>query len=398
MNNKKSRKEYSSSPKPTTMFDDLNDEMVTNISGFTGKSIPLNKYSYDQFSCTPTPTKYRVLKQIDQDCPLEAMYQENGTRCCTSSIETDDEIIKKERSRRYMTLLQRVSFGISPQNYALIPLKLKRILSWIKNLMSSEFTPVVSQEFASIKLDEDDEYIYDIVKLVLMTHSNTVVNLSTPLGISNIVKNKGRNKSFTIDPSYKTYKKFINILNDIGTEHVNAGLVDVGTKNVTKLPPLRAIAVDILDRGRQLFDINDIVEYFIEGNKREWEQESLKIGSGPRGVVKIKDKFDNFVFRLVKACHSGIIKNRERMIEVEFQNDDIVNTGEIDGYARVDVVSISSLADKLYDEMNGDSKYIIEESRFQITYPYVDVNGGNQKMEVVIEYKNSIFVMLMASN
>ena len=105
--------------------------------------------------CTPTGTRYRTLPNSESACPPEARNMDSETGCCTND---------HPESVKYIRALYSVFANARTQQE--FPPKLKIILGWIKNNMTSA-------PDSSVRLEMAHANTLDIVKLAVMTRSET---------------------------------------------------------------------------------------------------------------------------------------------------------------------------------------------------------------------------------
>lgn len=392
-------------------FSDLSDDLQVTVNAFTGKSNILNRYMRSEFTCKPTSTKYRSLQTPGEECPPWSPNKEQKTRCCSSSLEDDDEDAAVEKiNNGYIMNIRNILNGTLVRTSS--PLSLKRIVAWINNVLRIPDSQTPTSFTDNIELEEDDKYIYDMVKLVLMTRSTTSVSMiSTPTNYKIVSKGLHGDPngimSLVLNPKYKIYDGLVEVLNNVGVDHLTISLKSVEESKIVSFKPFKATSVQVVNGTEDIpFDIYDILDHFNKGNEMGWNQRTFYLRNKLKSAMKSGASFVEFIDRLVDVFEEGIKKDSSADYRsVTFSIDKFFDLPE--GYENPSLPSLFEYVQHLVKLKQGGipgsfrtipgipGTYSNSDDKYYMTYKYIDFENKEKTMEVTIMDSFGTFSIMM---
>lgn len=337
------------------------------------------------YTCRPTPLRYRVLGNPEEPCPLEAKLNEPGPSLCCTSRRTGDETTNGE-SLAYLRMLNQVFRRIPLQNRARIPPNSRRVMKWIENLMETPEIP--GNPSPNIMLDTQDPQFLSIVKLVLVTASTVHVRARENNADFPIVQH-GNAVHFVYELS-SVNSLLLQAVNEVGVE----GAYFTPTLHTPATPtspiyPVRAESTRVytLDGLMAPIDLAEIVSHIEIANILGWDVRNLRVDH--EAVVGATTSTISQCLRLVQAFKN--FRAHGQTVRIKVGNPRVVPLG----FSTVHFNPNDMLAfvTTLLDSVNGTNLLVSPHHSYSFNYSYADSMGINRTNGINVQYWSDFEVL-----
>ena len=230
--------------------------------------------------CTPTDASYRVVRNADTSCPVEARFEEktrfgNQGMCCTSRRGTESH----PDSLDFFRALRKISVNVPPGTDFTFPPSLARVIEWVNRPENT------SDMGGDIRITTEHERFLEILKFAMMTGTTTDVFVAQ--GVTDVLHWGGHKKFDLPGLSAQILQLGSPILvgaaravNDVGVGFVSFEVSDSLTGQLVAVPPLRAARVLVEDPERvSCVDLANVVAHFDAGRDKRWIQRVFDVGT-----------------------------------------------------------------------------------------------------------------------
>lgn len=321
----------------------LPDDVMIDIIESSNKTAWWNKDLNKTYNCPSTNERYRVLKQNNRGCPMEARIKERDSLCCTSreSPETDSH----PESLEFLRTLRDIYLANpgSPDN---MPRHLKRVLGWLTQ--PSNNSDVLNVEVSGLVkiVDTHNERFLDILKFAMMIKSDIQIYGFGQANDNDISWTRSKLfLNFRISPHL--YRDIIRVVNDVATVKEVIIMTNPGVK--VDVIPINTPKLYILGSG--FVDILDIANHLERGIDNIWNLS--EINGDFFGIMRpntdMVRKLHDIVLHMINQPSLQALQSRKQEVRIVLDGQNVPN-----GYVPVTFVqsTVGDIASQLKQSMS----------------------------------------------
>lgn len=305
------------------------DQQAEDFSNFVENDAMLKTASYREkprtLGCTPTDESYRVLRNTDTSCPLEARFQEKTPRgkqglCCTSKMGKTPH----PESLEFFRALRKVYVNTQPGKHDMLPASLARVLHWVNN--SSQ----ISDTGGDIRVTTEHERFMEILKFAMMTETTTEVVVAQGMSevlkwgryLKKVLEIPGVGLSIqTLQLGNPVLTNVYKVVNEVGVGFVSSEVNEPSDGQLVHVPPLRATRVVVGDSENvSCVDLADIAAHFEAGKNNRWIQRMFYVSTFT--VVKSTTSIRDQMFAVFRAMRESFTVSVGQFALTRFQTHD----------------------------------------------------------------------------
>lgn len=272
--------------------------------------------------CTPTDASYRVLRNADTSCPLEAGFEErtrfgNQGRCCTSSRGTESH----PESLDFFRVLRKISANVPVGTDFVFPPSLGRIIEWVN---SPENSADIGDVRGDVRITTEHERFMEILKFAMMTGTTTDVFVTQ--GATDVLHwgngEKGSDlpglsaQVLQVGPTIMAGAA--RVVNDVGVGFVSFEVSDASAGQLVAVPPLRAARVLVGDSERvSCVDLANVVAHFDAGRDKRWIQRVFDVSTC--AVVKSSTSIRDQMFEVFRSMRESFTVSMGQLALTRFR-------------------------------------------------------------------------------